>query len=238
MPKTISEEELLKSLETLEELVKGGTEDVDNLVKGKKKDDDDDDHRDDDDERRDDDDDHRDDDDDDDAEKSFASVAAGNSEEIRKAIEVSDFLGALVTEIGNAFDGLRSDVMSRIVRIEKSMAASLTLQKAQVEDFTLAIDEIKSDLQKSIGSSEELQKSLADMGTQPAYRRRSASSVNVVEKSFAGNMGVSKQTLTKSQVSNQLFQWASKNENGVTFDDVLKYESSGELRKSLSDLFG
>jgi methyl-accepting chemotaxis protein len=66
--------------------------------------------------------------------------AAESSENIQKAIEVSDFLSDLVGLVGEAIDGLKEATEARFERIEKSLAKSCEIQETTVVIYDSSVE--------------------------------------------------------------------------------------------------
>lgn len=217
---TISTDELMKSIEKLEALAKGQDADDDPDDKDNDVDDDLDDKDPDDDP-----------DEDDETEKSLAAEAGkaaqsiiGESEDIQKAIEVSDFLAELVYGIGNRLDELEKAIHSRINDMEKSLGEM---------GGAMAIS-IRGGMEQASLGVEDLRKSLAQVVEAPAYRRRSVATV--MEKSFNPGAGPAENTLSKSQVLSRMTAMVEGGKSGVTPQDVVRFESSGHLSPAVQAL--
>lgn len=240
-PVEMPEDELLKSLEALEKLAAGGVEetDLEKSAKAKEK-------------AKDEDsgeaDDAGDSGDDEDAEKSFAEAAAEGSENIRKAIEVSDFLSDLVDAVGNRLEKIEKSFNERLTTLEGAAVSQHQAQREAMVEIAKSFGAIRDEFQKSFAGQEDLKKSIQDdlkksidaLGDAPMHRRKSLlpGSSQVIEKSFGANDNVDPTaTLSKSFVTNKLFTWAQAGQNGINSQDVLRFESSGELRPEVKELF-
>jgi hypothetical protein len=230
---TMPEDALLKSLDKLEELIRGvvPAEEEPELEKAFGKDDPEKDDDEDDDKKpdSDDDDDKEEDEDDDKVEKSFSESAAESSDNIQKAIEVSDFLSDLVGLVGEAIDGLKEATEARFEQIEKSLAKSCEIQEttnlAIVETLKKSFQAVseKTDIQ-----AEDLVKSIKNLNDElsKAPAGLPKSKTHILEKSF-GDDG--EKTMSKSEIMKSLRDLYDKGDAGVTSMDIVKFEGSGIL---------
>lgn len=108
--------------------------------------------------------------------------------------------------------------------VKKSMTAE---PEDKTEQLKKALTEIVAPLQKAIEDKDTLIKSLGEkiekMASQPAYDRRSISSLETLEKS-----GEQSQTINKSQVTEKLLalQLAGK---GVNSHHIAEFEATGNI---------
>jgi len=240
---TMPKEAFLKSLDTLEALAKG----ADSGDDGAKGDDDNLDDLDEDIDSRimkgdadDLEDDNDDPDDNDDLDKGFAASAAADSENIQKAVEVSDFLADLVSKVGEAIDGFQKSIDDRFEAIEKSLADVVLTN----QDVTIAVaDTLRKSFQavseKTDQQAEQLQKSLADLdatlSTTP--RTQLKSKLNVLEKSFSDGGDASEgKVMSRPAISKALTEMFEAGNPGVTSMDVLRFESNGALSPKIREL--
>ena len=166
-------------------------------------------------------------DEDEDVEKSMRQ-----GDNVRKALEVSDFLEGLVSNITSVLSSQKDS-------INKSINATNESQELLVKSFEgmakaqVAVLELQTELAKSV-------KAIADrmdaMEKSPVVRKSISSpqSLQVLEKSFQGNKGtkVAQESLTKSQALVKLTDLCKSDSSFV--QDVLALESTGNLN-ALSD---
>ena len=227
----VSEEDLLRSLSMLEALAAGdpgenmlksdrssgekeqeGNEDPDedeDEDKGKDKD------------KGKDEDDDPDDDEDDAMQKSLQGQIVGDSETMRKAIEVSDFLEGIVEGMSRVMAG----ALVRLDQMEKSLAALTKTQRVSNEVMA-----------KSLRGIHDHQKSLGRLAT---GSRKSITSTTVLEKSFVGNDGDSGDkfaSMSKTQKAELLTDLLMKGHNGITAGDIVNVESSGNIPPHLVEV--
>jgi hypothetical protein len=241
---TVSEKAFLESLDALETLAKGmvpvadDVDDLDDLNKG---------IADEDLQKGDPDDEGGTDDDDPDegldkglqAPDSFAAEAVADSENIKKAIEVSDFLADLVDKVSGAIDGIRKETETRFAAIEKSLAANITasqeLTKALSDSLRKSFQAVaeKADLQ-----SEDLRKSLETLNSElsrtPAHTPKSKTTV--LSKSFGDDSD--KKEMSKTDILKSLTDLYEKGDPGVTSLDIIRFESGGSLSPAVEKLLG
>jgi hypothetical protein len=222
---TIGEDELLKSLDTLEALAKGkvaeeapAAEEEPEIITKSDVDDEDGEERGQEENAN-----------EEEQEKSFAEKAVESSENLRKAIEVSDFLSDLVEEVGKAIDGLKSEVRGRLDGIEKSLADAGNLRAQVTEAFSMSMKGLLDLVKSSSVNLEDLKKSIDELGSQPVHGRKSK--LTVLEKSF--NANENENTLTKSQILSTLTEMVISGQEGVTANDIVRFESGGSLNPAV-----
>ena len=187
----------------------------------------------------DDDDDNGKDKDDDEIEKGFVEDAVDESENIEKAIEVSEFLADLVTKVGDAIDGIRKSVDDRFNALEKSVADGLVQNQ---KTTGLVVDALKKSFElvssRADAQASELQKSLSDFGAeygqQPA-RKLKARTSTVLDKSFVEE-GDSP-AMAKSMILKSMTDMFERGEPGITSMDIIRFESGGHLSPHLAQKF-
>lgn len=209
----VDEEDVLKSLDTLEDLVKGD-------VKDEEEDDEDQD-----------DDGEPDENEDEDTEKSFGSDFE-ETEEIQKAVEVSAFLADLVDSVRTSIDDLRKSVTVEITEMKKSLTDMRGFQATAIDRLAKAMSGETEKVTGLVTGMEDLRKSLEDFGNSPARPRKST--LKVIEKSF-NQEGEGEPVLRKSQIVDRLVRLAQQRDSGVSLLDVTKFEMNGELRPEIMD---
>lgn len=169
---------------------------------------------------------------------SFAEEAAAGSENIRKAIEVSDFLADLVDRVGDAIDGIRKNLDSRVEAIEKSL---LTVCEANQSVVQAVAETLRKSFQavseKTDQQAETLRKSLDilndELSRTPA--RAPKAKVSVLEKGFNDEeKGIE---MSKADILKSLSDMFERGEPGVTSLDVIRFESSGVLPPHIQKKF-
>jgi len=170
-------------------------------------------------------------------EKSFAESLVDESDNIQKAVEVSDFLADLVKKVGSAIDGLKTAASERFETIEKSLDAVIQSNK----DVTLAVsDTLRKSFQavseKTDRQAEQLEKSLENLDkvltTTPAAQVKSK--LNVLEKSFSS--GDDKPVLSRTAILKSLTDMFEEGNPAVTSMDILRFESNGALAPHIKKL--
>jgi molecular chaperone GrpE (heat shock protein) len=214
----IDEEDVLKSLDALEDLVKGDAKEEKEEKEESDKDQDDEGEPDED-------------EDDEDAEKSFGSDFE-ETEEIQKAVEVSAFLADLVDSVRASIDDLRKAVTVEIGEMKKSLTDMRGFQATAIDRLAKAMSGETEKVTGLVTGMEDLRKSLEDFGNSPARPRKST--LKVIEKSF-NQEGDGEPVLRKSQIVDRLVRLAQQRDSGVSLLDVTKFEMSGELRPELMD---
>ncbi len=168
-------------------------------------------------------------DDDEDTEKSFAEKAAEGSENIEKAIEVSDFLADLVDQVGFAIDSMQQSVNDRMDAMEKSLANVATFNGELAKSLKISFMEMDSGL-------ETLKKSVDGMGDAPVHGRKS---VTTLSKSFAGGDDNSAGKVPgRKDIIKALDTALEKSVEGVNPMDIVRFETTGTLSKSAAEAIG
>lgn len=168
-------------------------------------------------------------DDDEDTEKSFAEKAAEGSENIEKAIEVSDFLADLVDQVGFAIDSMQQSVNDRMDAMEKSLANVATFNGELAKSLKISFMEMDSGL-------ETLKKSVDGMGDAPVHGRKS---VTTLSKSFAGGDDNSAgKAPGRKDIIKALDTALEKSVEGVNPMDIVRFETTGTLSKSAAEAIG
>jgi hypothetical protein len=161
-----------------------------------------------------------------DEEKSFAENAYEESETIRKAIEVSDFLSEFVEAISDHLDVLGGTFKDEF---QKSLATQQKLAKNVSESMRGLQDLIKSQGEEV----EALTKRITELEKEPAPDQVRKSKLTILEKSNADQEQIRTnrplQGMEKSMVANQLAQLAISATGGVTEMDVARFEHTGVI---------
>lgn len=132
-----------------------------------------------------------------------------------------------------------SEEEMELVKAWRENKEEITIEKAQpAEDSELkkAFDAQKAEnesLKKSLSETNDLIKSLNEkvekMATQPAYEKRSVSTIESIEKP----QDISTETVSKSMVLDALFELQKAGK--ATSLDITKYEATKQLNKSLQE---
>jgi hypothetical protein len=155
------------------------------------------------------------------AKKSFAEELM-QSDEVSKAVDVSDFLEELVYKSSESIDELRGD-------IEKSLQFHNYQQRFNV-GLAKAFNEMGSLVKGLVQVIETI-------GKQPAGQRKS--DVGVIEKGLAGGPADSDKTiLTKSQKAEKLIALREGGDKTITDMDIISADSSGFVRDDLKAKLG
>lgn len=154
------------------------------------------------------------------AKKSFADELV-ESEQVAKAIDVSDFLEELVYKIAEGHDGLSHEVAKSTRFASYQQGFNVGLAKAMSELGTLV---------KSLVEKVEV------IGKEPATVRKS--DLQVVEKSFAQGEKAAEQTLSKSQIASKLLELQQAGDTSISANDIIRAESTGTYRAELKSKLG
>lgn len=165
-------------------------------------------------------------------EKSFFDEFVESDDTIEKALEVSDFLEALVGSIGVSMDGFSNTLTKSLTKQDKvntalaqSLQASGELLKSMGEKLEAQDELIKS-----------LQEAVEQFSNQPIGRRAvtNAREYQTIAKSLDGTN--SNNTLSKSQVIDLLVKGVEKGE--IDPLQVTKYELTGQLSADVAQRLG
>ena len=133
---------------------------------------------------------------------------------MEKALEVSDFLSALVDEIGYGQEGLEKSLM----KVSKN-------QNTLIKSISTLVDVVKT----QHGQIEDLQKSLNEVLQRPVGRRGAVSQVELqtIKKGLSTEETRAKKPLTRMQISDILFKSFEANE--ISGNVVSKFEAGVPL---------
>lgn len=165
---------------------------------------------------------------DDSVEKSLEQELNAN-ENVRKALEVSEFLSEMVKSISTVIESQRTD-------LNKSVQSTKDTQEIMAKSFQgmvkaqVAILGMQSDLSKSLKA---INTRLAKIEAQPQVRKSAATATSAkpIEKSFAASLGGAPKAdnkLTKSQASAKLFA-AYNSGDAAVMNDILALEGTGDF---------
>lgn len=159
-------------------------------------------------------------------------------ETIAKSVEVSDFLSQFTRINGDILDTLRSDINKSLETSSHTatiLAKSFNAIMKSQEGLTNLVKSQASALEGQGELIKSLQDRLEGVEKQPAVRK---SVINTMEKSFDHSAGLAsageKQELSKSEKVEKLTNMAMNGENGVTVNDVVSFESTGQVRPELN----
>lgn len=164
---------------------------------------------------------------DEEVEKSLEADMKKNGD-VKKALEVSEFLNQLVKSISNVLDahtgGLQKSMNSTEHSNELLAKSLLGITKAHQ-----TIMKSQSELHKSM---QEINNRLGEIERQPVVRKSLASNAQPIEKSFDASLGNAPKpattTLTKSQMSAKLMS-AFNEGNAEIMTDILALEGTGSV---------
>jgi hypothetical protein len=161
---------------------------------------------------------------DEEVEKSLEGTLKSN-DNVKKALEVSEFLDTLVK-------GISGDLLAQRAELSKSIESTSHSNELLAKSFVgiaksqRVVLETQAELLKSVRAlSTRLQK----IEAQPQVRKSVATApqAQVLEKAFGGDNAAASTQLSKSQVSAKLFQGIQ--EGKVTQDELLAFESLGTM---------
>lgn len=171
-----------------------------------------------------------------DTKKSFREELEDN-ETISKSIDASDFLSEFANVSAGAIDGLRAELSKSLegnARVNdvlaKGLQAVLTSQSTLVNTINQQAELIKS-----------LQGRVDEVEKQPVPRK---AAVTVIEKGFNHSAGLGQeqpqggqpQELSKGEKLAKMSNMLMKGVQGITVNDVVKYESTGQMSLQVKDL--
>lgn len=161
-------------------------------------------------------------------------------EETKKSLDFDDVITALNTMTGTSED-LRSDVVKSMElsqNVAQVLAKSFGAIMTSNESLTSLVKSQSSKLDEAHDLIKSLEARLDEVESQPVMRK---SIVTAVEKSFDHSAGLTSKAsateLSKSQKVEMLSNMAMNGQNGVTVNDVVRFDSTGELRQELNHVF-
>ena len=162
-------------------------------------------------------------------------------EEISKALEVSEFLAALVEATTESIGGMNkklnksmdenSAVLGTFAKSFQAIASSQEyLIKSQIQ-----LDNLLKGMSQSIDT---LSQKVEELEGQPTMRK-SVQNIHVMEKDFKKSVGdFTEETLSKSQILGKLNDFLMKGDPTVTVGDIVGFESGAPLRPEVKTLIG
>lgn len=147
-------------------------------------------------------------------EKSFVKKATSESEELKKGVEVSDFLAELVNQIGESVDSTNHLVKSQQRETNKNIV--------ELAKSLKGIGEALSGVMERIEAVEKT----------PVSPRKS-----VLSKSEKGVQRFEdvEVEMSKSQILNKMTNLVEKGDPSVNADDVIRFESTGRMRPEIKE---
>lgn len=164
---------------------------------------------------------------DEEVEKSLSNIM-NNNPDVKKALEVSEFLNELVKSLdvvlGNHNEGLKKSMHASEHSNDLLAKSLLGLTKAHQ-----TIMKSQSELHKSI---QEINKRLDSMSQQPVMRKSVATNAKPIQKSFEASQGnppqAPKDTLSKAEISSKLMT-AYSGGNKDLMTDILAFDGTGDI---------
>jgi hypothetical protein len=174
-------------------------------------------------------------DEDDESEKSFADDLIKSHADVPAALEVSDFLEALVTQLGDTVDGF-SATLSKSLDTQKSFNISLAKSLGVVGQVVKGLVEENTTLKAQMTEVHDLLKSLTEA---PTGRRAVVNTreIQTLRKSIGGQQDAqSGSGLTPAQISDKLVEAAVAGK--IDSAEVTRYEVTGALSPQVASAIG
>jgi hypothetical protein len=156
------------------------------------------------------------------ADKEAKQEVASHEKDMHKSLEAENTIGTLDEEEQELIKAWRASKEEEI--ITKSQTAS----EEATEELTKAVREENTSLKKSLTEQSELIKSLTEkvekIASQPAYDKRSLSTLEPLEKSETSNVT----DVSKGQVADKMLELQLAGE-GVTSKDIGEFEATGNI---------
>lgn len=143
----------------------------------------------------------------------------------KKGMKKSHDLGDLAddeVELVKAWREEKSREAEEITKARPALDAEV-LTKAVSDAINKAVDPLKKALEAKDGKIEELEKSIKKLASQPAYDKRSLSSLEPIEKG-----GSEEQTITKSKVTDKMLELQMQGK-GVRSNHIAEFEATGNI---------
>lgn len=174
--------------------------------------------------------------DEDETEKSFAQQAAEGSENIEKAIEVSDFLSDLVDQVGFAIDGIKKAIDARMDAMEKSLAKVAGFNGELAKSLKTSFTAMDEGMKGTHTGLEDLRKSVSEMATAPARTRKSVTTT--LEKSFDQVAQTDDSKMGKKDILKAMETALEKSVEGITAMDIVRFETTGQMNPNVAKAIG
>lgn len=162
------------------------------------------------------------------------SQAVQESDTLQKGIEVSQFLSEFAKAMGAGFEGMESRLNAQIQNIGQSLFDSLSSFANEQGEFNKSLAEGVVNIGHGVAGSIEQVQQVAEM---PIAAPRSqqlqvlpGGQQGFVQKSFGGHPG---EEISKSMVADAMNDMIQKGEQGITPLEVIKFDTTGELRPDL-----
>ena len=164
-----------------------------------------------------------------DTEKSFADIMAEDSEEIEKAIEVSEFLSEIVNQIGEKLGGFGGRIEAMEKSFEKIQEQNGVIAESMKKSFLYFGDSMKKSFTESKGM---LKSQIEKWGDQPARKRKSKTVI--LEKSgFEPDGEAAEDVMSKGQILTKMTDMIQKDVEGITATDLIKFEATGDIHQQV-----
>ena len=155
---------------------------------------------------------------------------------IEKSIDINDQKSFAINEQIEFLIDSQSD----LVNLVKSQGETIQRLEAKITELETAQDLSKSQKLEELETRQEdviksLEARIDELEHKPVGRK---AQVDVFEKSFNRSAGISEQkpTLSKAQVLDKMTNMLMNGVAGITVEDVISYESTGNMSKSVKDL--
>lgn len=163
--------------------------------------------------------------------------AVQQSEPLKKGIEVSVFLAEFAKAMGSGFEGIEARLQGRIDQVGQALYDSLTGFASEQGEFNKSLAQGVVNIGHGVAGSIQQVQQVAEMPAQ-APRSQQLQIIDggqqgqpFVQKSFSGQQG--QEGISKSMVADCLGDMIQKGEQGVTPLEVIKFDTTGELRPDL-----
>ena len=169
----------------------------------------------------------------------FADELVEGSENIQKAIEVSEFLADLVDRVGEAIDNLRAVTDERFEKMEKSLSDVAKVNQSAVAAMTETLRKsYQAVAEKTDQQAQDLRKSLGDLNAElsKAPARGPKTKTHVLSKSFGER--ANDRAMNKEDILKSLTDMFEKGDPNVTSMDIVRFESGGSLSPHVMKALG
>ena len=162
--------------------------------------------------------------------------AVQGSDTLQKGIEVSQFLSEFAKAMGAGFEGVEARLDAKVQAVGQQLFDSLTSFASEQGEFNKSLAQGVVNIGHGVAGSIEQVQQVAEM---PAAAPRSqqlqvlpgGQGQGFVQKSFEGPAGA--EGISKSMVADAMNDMIQKGEHGITPLEVIKFDTTGELRPDL-----
>jgi hypothetical protein len=164
--------------------------------------------------------------------------AVQDSEPLRKGIEVSQFLSEFAKAMGAGFEGVEARLDAKVQAVGQALFDQLTAFAAEQGEFNKSLAQGVVNIGHGVAGSIQQVQEVAEMPVGAPRTQQlqvlpggQQQGQQFVQKSFGGQPGM--ENISKAMVADVMSDMIHKGEPGITPLEVIKYDTTGELRPDL-----